>query len=76
MPPVHALASNTNRMGQDYGRTMGYCLILKMGRLVARNNRFVGGLCGVAVDPFNDRRATTVHLVGNAFSDVCYDWGW
>lgn len=64
-------------MGQDYGHTMGYCVAVKTGRLVARNNKFVGGLCGVAMNPFVDRSgATTVYLEGNIFSDVCYDWGW
>lgn len=64
-------------MGQGHGQTMmGPCLIVLLGRLVARNNTFVGGQCGIAVDPLSYSKATTVHLEGNTFSDVRYEWGW
>lgn len=63
-------------MGQNGNETMEHCLIVLMGRVLARNNTFVGGESSIAVDPLSFSETTTVRLDGNTFSDVRDEWGW
>lgn len=65
----------SNRIGQDHGRTTGYGLTFKLGHLVARKNTFLGGLCGVVVDPLKGGEvATTVYLEEKTFIDTSEDF--
>eukprot|EP00903_Cladosiphon_okamuranus_P014568 g13511.t2 len=51
--------------------SLGVCLLVQMGRVVANRNLFLGGLCGVDVAPITDVAATTVHPERNTFRFNC-----